>query len=119
MQAQDEEIGEPDPDVGSDDDAAPELPPVPEIDDHEEAADPEVHVAKHTAELQLVFLFQASIPETCMQQDGGGDAAEMGASKAELEKLVDEYHGLDAQDYVGGVACRFRYSEVRKRIVPS
>ena len=49
-----------------------------------------------------------------MQLADGGDVAEAGASKAELERLVDEYHGLDAQDYVAGVACRFRYREARR-----
>jgi hypothetical protein len=50
-----------------------------------------------------------------LQEVNGDEAAAAGeeGGRAELERLVADYHGLDAQDYVGGVACRFRYREAR------
>lgn len=30
--------------------------------------------------------------------------------------MVEEYHKLDAEDYVGGVPTRFRYREVRQHL---
>ena len=36
----------------------------------------------------------------------------MGAEKAQLSKLADEYNAMDAEDTVGGVRTRFRYREV-------
>lgn len=39
-----------------------------------------------------------------------------GPTKADLAQLMDEYQKLDAEDHVGGVACRFRYREVGQRV---
>jgi len=53
--------------------------------------------------------------------DGDGDGAERetengkvdtASAKRDVKKLLDEYYKLDYEDYVGGVATRFRYRQV-------
>ena len=37
---------------------------------------------------------------------------ELEGETAELAQMVEDYHKLDAEDYVGGLPTRFRYREV-------
>lgn len=41
--------------------------------------------------------------------EGGAGAA---AAREDVKRLIEEYHKLDYEDYVGGVPTRFRYKEV-------
>ncbi|CAL8460534.1 g63 [Coccomyxa elongata] len=52
----------------------------------------------------------ANIPEIDGFEDVGEPKLE--GETAELAQMVEEYHKLDAEDYVGGVPTRFRYREV-------
>lgn len=42
-------------------------------------------------------------------EDGGEGAA---AARADVKRLLEEYHRLDYEDHVGGIPTRFRYKEV-------
>jgi protein KRI1 len=51
------------------------------------------------------------------EEEGGEDEEEAGgaaaaAARAEVSRLLEEYHRLDYEDHVGGVPTRFRYKEV-------
>ena len=48
-----------------------------------------------------------------IQDDEAAEDIDVGAEKAELTQLADEYSKMDAEDVVGGVRTRFRYREVR------
>jgi hypothetical protein len=45
-------------------------------------------------------------------QDGGTASLTMDQEKQALAQLVEDYHQMDAEDFVAGIPCRFRYREV-------
>lgn len=60
-----------------------------------------------------------TLSDTSRSQDDEptGDI-DVGAEKAALTQLADEYSKMDAEDIVGGVRTRFRYREVHRSTEP-
>lgn len=48
----------------------------------------------------------------CAQVDGPPPVS-VEQEKQELAQLVEDYHKVDAEDFVAGMPCRFHYREVR------
>lgn len=53
-----------------------------------------------------------------LQEDEPAEDVDVGAERAELTQLADEYSKMDAEDVVGGVRTRFRYREVPSLSAP-